>query len=110
MLNPANQANNTVNNLNPNPNPVNPPNPPNPLPQQLMVAARTTVSRMAVAPRCGGLDTISAVDIAWTGGNPYDANVVAPAANACYRPVDLDKARKVEDKCVQPLPEARSYN
>ena len=50
---------------------------------------------------------ISAVDIAWTGGNPYDANIVASAANGCYRPIDPDKARKVEDKCVQPLPEAR---
>jgi len=47
MSNPnANQANNLV---NPNPNPVNPPNPPNPLPQQLTVAARATVARMAVA-------------------------------------------------------------
>jgi len=62
----------------------NPPNLlPNPLPKQLTVAARATVARMAVALRHGGLDTISAVDIAWTGGNPYDANVVAPAANAC---------------------------
>ena len=74
MSNPANQANNLVNNPNPNPNPVNPPNPPNPLPQQLMVAARATVARTVVAPRCGGLDTISAVDIAWTEGDPYDAN------------------------------------
>ena len=72
----ANQANSPV-------NPVNPPNPlPNALPQQLMVAARATVARMAVVPRHGGLDTISAVDIAWTGGNHYDANGVAPAANA----------------------------
>ncbi len=61
---------------NPNPNPANnlvnnPPNPPNPqpnlLPQQLMVAVRATVARMTVAPRCGGLDTVSTVDIAWTG-------------------------------------------
>ena len=100
---PANQANNLVNNPNPNPNPVNPPNPPNPL----MVTAKATVARMVVAPRRGGLDTISTVDIAWTGGNPYDANIVAPTANGCYRPIDPDKARKVEDKCVQPLPEAR---
>jgi len=54
------------------------------------------------------LDTISGVDVAWTGGNPYDANiVVAPTANGCYRLIDPDKARKVKDKCVQPLPEAR---
>jgi len=104
MSNPANQANNPVNNLNPNPNPnPNPPNPPNPL----TVTTRETVARMAVTPRRGGLDTISGVDIEWTGGNPYDANVVAPTANGCYRPIDPDKARKVEDKCVQPLPEDR---
>jgi len=53
------------------------------------------------------LHTILAVDVAWTGGNPYDAEVVAPTANGCYRPIDPDKARKVEDKCVQTLPEAR---
>ena len=74
MANPANQANIPVNNVNPNPNPVNPPNPPNPL----TVTARATVARTAVVPRRGGLDTISAVDIAWTGGNPYDANIVGP--------------------------------
>jgi len=39
--------------------------------------------------------------------NPYDGCVVAPTANGCYRPIDPDKARKVEDRCVQPLPEAR---
>jgi len=51
---------------------------------------------------------ISAVlDVAWTGGNPYDANVVAPTANGCYRPINPYKARKVEDKYVQPLPETR---
>ena len=96
MLNPnAKQANNPVN------NPPIPPNPlPNPPPQQLTVGARATVARMAVAPRHGGLDTISAVDIAWTGGNLYDANIVVPAANGCYRPIDPDKARKVEDKCA----------
>jgi len=32
---------------------------------------------------------------------------VVPAANRSYRPIDPDKARKVVDKCVQPLPEAR---
>jgi len=40
---------------------------------------------------------------------PYDTNVVATTANGCNRPIEPDKARKVEDKCVQPLPEARSY-
>jgi len=60
---------------NPSPPPNNPPNtlpnpPPPPLPQQLMEAMRATVVRVAVVPRCRGLDTISAVDIAWTGGNP----------------------------------------
>ena len=65
------------------------------------------MARTAVAPRRGGLDTISTVDIAWTGRNPYDANIVAPTANGCYRPIDPDKARKVEDKCVQPLPHQR---
>jgi len=55
---PVNQANNPVNNPNPNPNPVNPPNLPNPL----TVTARATVARTAVAPRQGGLDTISTVD------------------------------------------------
>jgi len=52
-------------------------------PQQLMVAVRATVVKAAVAPRCGGLDMISAVDIAWTGVNPYDANDLAPTANGC---------------------------
>jgi len=100
MSNPnPNPANNPVNNL---PNQPNPPH--NPLPQQLTVAVRATLARMAVVLRCGGLDTISTVDIAWTGGNSYDANVVAPAANGCYRPIDPDKSRKVDDKCVQPLP------
>ncbi len=102
MSNLPNPANNPVSNL------PNPPNlKPNPPPQQLMVAARATVARMAVAPRHGNLDMISAVDIAWTGGNPYDTSIAAPAANECYRPIDPDMARKVEDKCVQPSPEAR---
>jgi len=43
------------------------------------------------------------VDVAWTGGKPYDGSIVAPE-----QPMDVtDKARKVEDKCVQPLPEAK---
>jgi len=72
-----------------NPIPVNnlPNNQHNPLPppppQQLMVAVRATVVKAAVAPRCGGLDMISAVDIAWTGVNPCDANDLAPTANGC---------------------------
>jgi len=53
------------------------------------------------------LDTILGVDVAWSGRKPYDGSIVAPTANGCYRPIDPDKARKVEDKCVQPLPEAK---
>jgi len=45
--------------------------------------------------------TISDVYIACSSGNPYEAWIQALAANGCYRPIDPDKARKVEDKCVQ---------
>jgi len=47
------------------------------------------------------------VDIAWTSSNPYNNTITGPAANGCFCPIEPNKARKVEDKCVQPLPEAR---
>jgi len=50
---------------------------------------------------------IMTVDIAWTRGSPYDANVQAPAVNGYNLPVELDKAHKAEEKCVKPLPESR---
>ncbi len=90
-----------MSNPKPNPLPNNLPNlPPPRLPQQLTLAARTKVVRVAVVTRCGGLDTISRVDVVWTGGNSYDGSVVAPTANGCYRSIDPGKDRKVEDKCV----------
>ncbi len=55
----------------------------------------------------GGVDTIGGTDVAWTGGDPYDNTITSPAANGCYRPMEPDKARKVEEKCVQALPESR---
>jgi len=58
-------------------------------------------------PMRGGVDTIGGVDVAWTGGDPYNNAITAPAAYGCYRPMEPDKARKVEDKCVLPLPESR---
>jgi len=71
-----------------------------------MVAARATVARTAVVPRCGGLDTISAVDIAWTGGDPYDTNVVAPAANGCCRPLIQTRPGRLKtsvcNQCMRP--------
>jgi len=36
-------------------------------------------------------------------GNPYDSTINCPAANGCQCPIEPDKARKVEDKCIQPL-------
>jgi len=68
---------------------------------------RKVIKRKVNVPTRGGVDEFNSGEIAWTGGNPYDNTVVGPAANGCYRPIEPDKARKVEDKCVQPLPEAR---
>jgi len=65
------------------------------------------VTRKVDVPTRGGVDTFPAGDIAWTGGDPYDKTINNPAANGCYRPMEPDKARKVEDKCLQPLPESR---
>ncbi len=56
--------------------------------------------RKVIMPKQGGIDTFTTRDIAWTGGNPYDNNITSPAANSCYRPMELDKAHKVEDKCI----------
>ena len=67
----------------------------------------TAVQRKVEVPTHGGVDTFSTGDIAWTGGNPYDSKITSPAANGCYRPMEPDKACKVEDKCLQPLPEVR---
>jgi len=72
-----------------------------------MLVTCTAVKRKVIMPQRGGIDTFTAGDIAWTGGNPYNKNITSPAANGCYRPMELDKACKVEDKCLQPLPEAR---
>ena len=76
-------------------------------PTVLTLVQRTAVTRKVEVPARGGVDTFPTGDIAWTGGNPYDKNVTSPAANGCYRPMEPDKARKVEDKCLQPLPETR---
>jgi len=67
----------------------------------------TAVKRKVVMSQHGGINTFTAGDIAWTGGNPYDNRITSQAANGCYRPMEPDKACKVEDKCLQPLPEAR---
>jgi len=72
-----------------------------------MLVTTTVVKRKVVMPQHGGINTFTAGDIAWTGGNPYDNRITSPAANGCYRPMEPDKACKVEDKCLQPLPEAR---
>ncbi len=66
-----------------------------------MLATCTVMKRKAGMPQCGGVNTFTSEDIAWTGGNPYDSNIMIPAANGCYRPMELDKAQKVEDKCLQ---------
>jgi len=60
-----------------------------------------------IAPLCGGMDNFTASDIAWTGGNPYDSTINDPAVNGCYHPIEPDKIRKAEHKCVQPLAKAR---
>jgi len=65
------------------------------------------VKRKVNVPTHGGVDEFDSGEIVWTGGNPYDNTVIGPAANSCYCPVEPDKARKVEDKCIQPLLEAR---
>jgi len=65
--------------------------------QQLTLVTRTAVIRTVAVPLCGGVDTISGMDVTWIGGNPYDIDVVAPTANNCCRPVEPDKVRKVED-------------
>jgi len=69
-----------------------------------------SVKRKVVLPQHGGVNTFPNGDIAWTGGNPYDTKLTSPAANGCYRLMEPDKAWKVEDKCLQPLPEARMLN
>jgi len=56
---------------------------------------------------CRGVDKFLSGDIAWTGGDPYDTTITNLAANGCYCPMELDKAWKVEDKCLQPLVESR---
>jgi len=56
---------------------------------------------------CGGVNLINGAEIAWTGVDPFDTSDQDTAANGCYRPIEPDKARKVEDKCVQPLTELR---
>jgi len=68
---------------------------------------RKPIKKKVEVPARGGVDTFPSGDIAWTGGNPYDNNVTSPAANGCYRPMELDKAHKIEDKCLLPLPETR---
>jgi len=84
------------------PKPPNPPPPP--LPQPLKLTTRQTVMHAAAAPLCREVDTSSGVDISWTGlADILMIQVLVPAAIGCYRPIDPDKARKVEDKCVQPL-------
>ena len=65
------------------------------------------LKRKVDVPTRGGVDEFDSGEIMWTGGNPYDNTVVGPAANGCYCPIEPDKARKVEDKCIQPLLEAR---
>jgi len=75
--------------------------------QPVAVPTCTAVKRKAIMPQQGGINTFTAGDIAWTGGNPYDNTITNPAANSCYRSMEPDKAHKVEDKCLQPLPEAR---
>jgi len=64
------------------------------------------VKRKVDVPTCGGVNEFDSGEIAWTGGNPYDNTITGPAANGCYHPIEPDKARKVEDKCIQSLPEA----
>ena len=73
----------------------------------LALVQQATVKHKVKTPKHSGIDNVSAMDIAWTGGNPYDNTITGPAKNSCYQPIELDKARTVEDKCVQPLPEAR---
>ena len=65
------------------------------------------VKRKVDVPTHGGVDEFDSGEITWTGGNPYDNTIIGPAANGCYPPIEPDKARKVEDKCIQPLLEAR---
>jgi len=72
-----------------------------------MLIKQKVLKRKVDVPTCGGVDEFDSGEIVWTGGNPYDNTIVGPAANGCYHPIEPDKARKVEDKCVQPLPEAR---
>jgi len=68
---------------------------------------RATVKHKAVGPLCGRINSFTAGGIAYTGGNSYDSTMTGPAANSCYCPIEPDKVRKVEDKCVQTLVEAR---
>ncbi len=72
-----------------------------------MLITRKVVKRKVNVPTHGGVDDFDSKEIAWTGGNPYDNTITGPAANGCYHPLEPNKARKVEDKCIQPLLEAR---
>ena len=65
------------------------------------------VKKKVEVPAHRGVDMFPSGDIAWTGGNPYDNNITSPAANGWYRPMEPDKAHKIEDKCLLPLPETR---
>ncbi len=76
-------------------------------PMALALVQRKPIKKKVEVPACGGVDTFPSGDIVWTGGNPYDSNITSPAANGCYRSMEPEKARKVEDKCLLPLPETR---
>ena len=71
---------------------------------------RKVLKRKVDVPTCGGVNEFDSGEIGWTGGNPYDNTIIGPTANGCYCLIEPDKARKVKDKCIQPLPEARRLN
>jgi len=79
----------------------------NPARPPALVVQRAMVKHKVIAPLHGGIDNFTASDIAWTGGNPYDSTINDPAVNGCYHPIEPDKIRKAEHKCVQPLAKAR---
>jgi hypothetical protein len=53
-------------------------------PPKPKLATRTVMVRMPDMPMRGGVDTIATLEIPWTGGDPYDTSINAPAANGCY--------------------------
>jgi len=69
---------------------------------ELALLQSATVKHKAEKPKHGKINSFGTMDIAWTGGNPYDNTITSPAANGCYCPIELDKARRLKTSVYNP--------